>query len=66
MLWSTTEQAGDAMVAATEQLGLGAPEILPTPSPLRSDGVLIAWPKVAPCAERFPRRTGVAARRPLA
>lgn len=65
VLWSTAEQAGDAAVAANELLGLGDPSLEPAATPLRDDGVLIVWPKVAPCSSRVPRRVGVAARRPL-
>ncbi len=65
VLWSTTAQAQDALVAANDILGLGDPRIVPAATGLRDDGVRIVWPKVAPCAERVPRRTGVAARKPL-
>jgi 16S rRNA (guanine527-N7)-methyltransferase len=65
VLWSTSEQARDPLVAARAELGLGAPTIEPLPTPLRADGVLVVWPKVAACDERFPRRVGVAAKRPL-
>jgi 16S rRNA (guanine527-N7)-methyltransferase len=65
VLWSTAEQADDPTVAANELLGLGAPELRPAPSPLRDDGLLLVWPRIAPCSERIPRRVGVAARRPL-
>jgi 16S rRNA (guanine527-N7)-methyltransferase len=64
-LWSTEAQAADASVAPHELLGLGAPTIEPAPSPLRADGVIIVWPRTAPCSDRVPRRTGVASRRPL-
>lgn len=65
LLWSTTAQAAGPDVDAQPILGLGAPRLHPAASPLRSDGVLIEWPKIAACADRIPRRTGVAARRPL-
>jgi 16S rRNA (guanine527-N7)-methyltransferase len=65
LLWSTAEQASDPLVARREELGLGEPTVHPCPTELRTDGVRIAWPKVAPCDPRFPRRTGVAAKRPL-
>jgi 16S rRNA (guanine527-N7)-methyltransferase len=65
VLWSTAAQAEDALVAPHERLGLGEPTLHPTPSTLRVDGVLIVWPKLSPCTDRVPRRTGVAARRPL-
>ena len=65
VLWSTSTQAAAPDVAPNELLGLGEPSIVPTPTSLRSDGVRIVWPKVAPCTERVPRRVGVAARKPL-
>lgn len=65
VLWSTTSQAADSTVAPHDLLGLGVPRVQDTPSALRGDGVLIVWPKVAACTNRVPRRTGVAARRPL-
>lgn len=65
VLWSTAEQAADPTVAANELLGLGDPELHPAPTPLRESGLLITWPRIAPCSERVPRRVGVAARRPL-
>jgi 16S rRNA (guanine527-N7)-methyltransferase len=66
VLWSTAAQAADPLVAACAVLGLGEPALHDAPTVLRADGVLIAWPKVAACADRVPRRVGVAARRPLA
>ncbi|MCB0877848.1 MAG: class I SAM-dependent methyltransferase [Thermoleophilia bacterium] len=66
LLWVTAAQAELPQVAANELLGLGAPVLHPAPTRLRSDGVLLEWPKVAECAPRIPRRVGVAARRPLA
>lgn len=65
VLWSTTSQAADPAVAPHALLGLGDPRIVDAPSALRADGALIVWPKIAPCTDRVPRRTGVAARRPL-
>lgn len=65
VLWSTTPQAADATVAPNEILGLGTPRIVERPTELRDDGVRIVWPKIAPCADRVPRRVGVAARRLL-
>lgn len=65
VLWSTSTQAADPSVAPHELLGLGDPSVVATPTALRSDGVRIIWPKVAPCSGRVPRRVGVAARKPL-
>jgi 16S rRNA (guanine527-N7)-methyltransferase len=65
VLWSTAEQASDPLVAPRADLGLGSPSVEQLPTPLRADGALIVWPKVAPCDERYPRRVGVAAKRPL-
>lgn len=65
VLWSTNEQAAAPGVAAHELLGLGEPRVEACASPLRRDGVLIVWPRIAPCTDRVPRRTGVAARKPL-
>jgi 16S rRNA (guanine527-N7)-methyltransferase len=65
VLWTTRVRANGEGVAAHELLGLGAPEIRPAPSALREDGVLLVWPRIAPCTDRVPRRAGVASRRPL-
>lgn len=65
LLWTTAAHAALPQVAACAELGLGDPAAHPSPSALRDDGVLLAWPKVASCDERFPRRVGVAAKRPL-
>ena len=65
VLWSTTAQADGSLVAPNEILGLGEPRLVDCPSELRADGVQIVWPRVAPCADRVPRRAGVAQRRPL-
>ena len=65
VLWATTAQAQDPAVANNDILGLAEPTVVAAPTALRDDGVRIVWPKVAPCAERVPRRVGVAARRPL-
>lgn len=65
VLWTTREQAADPTVAANEILGLGEPQAHPAASALRDDGILLVWPRIAPCSERIPRRVGVAARKPL-
>lgn len=67
--WTTRKQLDvlDAVAAAImEPLGLGEPQIIDMPTELREGGVLLCWPKVAPCNERYPRRIGVASKRPLA
>lgn len=65
VLWSTSTQAQDPLVAPHELLGLGEPRVVACPTSLRADGVRIVWPKVAACSERVPRRVGVAARKSL-
>ena len=66
LLWSTTTQAAELDPAVGQRrLGLGTPEVIPVASPLRDSAVFIAWPKVAECDTTIPRRTGVAARKPL-
>lgn len=67
LAWATNAQA-DALTptAAFAELGVGEPVIHPAPTRLRSDGVLVEWPKLRATSGRFPRRTGVAAKRPLA
>ena len=66
LAWSTTTLAADIReLGSLDQLGLDTPRVVSASSPLRADGVLIAWDKVAPAAERFPRRAGVAKRKPL-
>lgn len=65
VLWSTATQAAAPTVAPNELLGLGEPILHVAPTSLRADGVLIEWPRVAPCSVRVPRRVGVAARKPL-
>ena len=52
--------------AAAELVGLAAPELTPVrPFAAARDRVLVAMRKIAPTPERFPRRPGVAAKRPL-
>lgn len=46
-------------------LGLGSPHVVEMHTPLRDEGTLVLWPKVSLASARFPRRTGVASRRPL-
>lgn len=64
--WSTRTVAAEPFpVAAEASLGLGPLRVVDAPSALRADGVLLVWDKVASCDPRFPRRTGVARKRPL-
>lgn len=65
VLWTTAEHASRKEVRERSDLGLAAPTVHPSPSPLRDDGVLLVWPRVGACPTRFPRRVGVAAKRPL-
>jgi 16S rRNA (guanine527-N7)-methyltransferase len=66
-LWATREQAAQHVPQVpAELLGLAPqPRLVPVSSPLRSEGILILWEKVAACTEKAPRRPGVAQRRPL-
>ena len=65
LLWTTGSVVDAHMPEAVGELGLGAPVAHGAPSTLRDDAVLLVWPKVAPCESRFPRRVGVATKRPL-
>ncbi len=55
------EAADDAIAI----LGGGPAAIFEAPSPAREHGVVVSVPKIAPTPDRFPRRPGVPARRPL-
>jgi 16S rRNA (guanine527-N7)-methyltransferase len=57
IIWLGEHADLDRLAAAAEQLGAGAPEL--------HDGLAVV-PKVAPTPPRFPRRVGVAKKRPLA
>jgi 16S rRNA (guanine527-N7)-methyltransferase len=58
------EEAAGA--AAAGQLGLGAPEVVPvTPYPGSKNRHLHVYRKSSPTPEGFPRRPGVASKRPL-
>lgn len=58
------EEAGGTAAAA--QLGLGPPEVLPvTPYPGSRNRHLYVFRKVGPTPEGYPRRAGVASKRPL-
>jgi len=66
LAWSTATSALEAeQLGVIEQLGLAAPIVVSAASLLRADGVLIAWNKVAATADRYPRRAGVAKRKPF-
>lgn len=66
VLWSTAAQAADLdPTPGQRRLGLGEPSVVPSSSPLRDQGVFLVWPKPGSCDADIPRRTGVAARRPL-
>ncbi|MCW2925483.1 MAG: methyltransferase GidB [Thermoleophilia bacterium] len=65
VLWTTADHAARDEVRPRPELGLGEPDVVPAPSPLRDQGVLLVWPRTGPCEDRFPRRVGVAAKRPL-
>lgn len=67
VLWSTRALAASVAGRALPELGLDDPPLLEDrASRLRTDGVLIVWRKTSVASHRFPRRTGVAARKPLA
>jgi 16S rRNA (guanine527-N7)-methyltransferase len=55
----------ESQVVAADRLGGGPAQILPAPSRLRSQGLVVVVPKVAPTPAAYPRRPGVPARRPL-
>jgi 16S rRNA (guanine527-N7)-methyltransferase len=55
-------ESAEAAVAA---LGGGPVRVLPAPTAARQRGVLLAVPKVGPTPERYPRRPGLPAKRPL-
>lgn len=57
ILWLGEQADLEELAAASEQLGGGEPEL---------HGGLAVLPKVAPTPPRFPRRAGVAKKRPLA
>jgi 16S rRNA (guanine527-N7)-methyltransferase len=67
--WKGARQADEEQAGATAaaQLGLGPPEVVPvTPYPGSRNRNLHVYSKVMPTSPRFPRRAGVAAKRPLA
>jgi 16S rRNA (guanine527-N7)-methyltransferase len=56
----------EAGAVAAAELGLSAPEIVAVdPYPGAGDAVLVTARKIAPTPERFPRRPGMALKRPL-
>lgn len=68
VLWTTQAHVDELSESqtASERLGLGTPRVEAVNTPLRDSAVLLVWPRIAPCAASVPRRTGVAARKPLA
>jgi 16S rRNA (guanine527-N7)-methyltransferase len=61
---SASEEAGGAAAAAA--VGLAAEEVRHVePFPAARDRHLHVYRKIAPTPERFPRRAGMAAKRPL-
>lgn len=66
--WKGRRDPGEEARAATaaELLGMGAPRVLPVvPFPGARDRHLHVWSKVGATPARFPRRPGMAAKRPL-
>jgi 16S rRNA (guanine527-N7)-methyltransferase len=66
--WKGRLDAGelDSAAAAAEVLGLGPPEVRRVaPYPDAGERHLVCLPKRAPTPDRFPRRAGVARKRPL-
>jgi 16S rRNA (guanine527-N7)-methyltransferase len=55
----------DGARGALEALGGGAPEVVPAASAVRRRGVVIVVEKVRPTPDRYPRRPGAPAKRPL-
>ena len=68
VLWTTQAHVDELRPsdAASERLGLGEWRIESVDTPLRDNAVLLVWPRIAECDPTIPRRTGVAARKPLA
>lgn len=64
-IWTSNQLAATASWAGGKALGLADPVIHPAPSVLRGDGVVVALAKLCATNERFPRRIGVAKKRPL-
>jgi 16S rRNA (guanine527-N7)-methyltransferase len=61
----SAEEAGGA--AAAEKLGMAVKEVVPVqPYPASENRHLHVYRKIAPTPERFPRRAGMARKRPLA
>lgn len=69
VLWTTQTHVDEidpaALADASAKLGLGAPQVHQADTPLRDHAVHLVWPKVAPCDPRYPRRPGMATKRPL-
>jgi 16S rRNA (guanine527-N7)-methyltransferase len=68
LLWTTRSAASELKPSdALAELGLAdQPELVAAASPLRDDGVILVWEKTSATAAAFPRRAGLAQRRPLA
>lgn len=66
--WRGTERVDEtqAGAAAAEQLGLAADRRVPVSPVAGAERFLHVWRKVRPTPPRFPRRPGIAAKRPLA
>ena len=67
--WKGARQPGEeeAGTLAAAQLGLGGPQVLPvTPYPGSRNRHLYVYSKLSPTTEKYPRRAGLAAKRPLA
>jgi 16S rRNA (guanine527-N7)-methyltransferase len=57
----------DAGAAAAERVGMAVSEVIPVqPYPASENRHLHVFRKIAPTPERFPRRAGIARKRPLA
>jgi 16S rRNA (guanine527-N7)-methyltransferase len=66
--WKGARDAGeeDSGAAAAERVGMAVKEVVPVrPYPASENRHLHVYRKVAPTPERFPRRPGMARKRPL-
>jgi 16S rRNA (guanine527-N7)-methyltransferase len=66
MIWTTTTATDTELTGVSQQLGLEAPVSIPAPSALRGDGALLVAQKVSLTPKKYPRRPGMAKKRPLA
>lgn len=67
VLWTTLKQVDkhgpyDSLL---KPLGLSNPTIVPVDSSLRDEAILFVFEKKTECDPKFPRRTGVASKKPL-